>query len=164
MILLLLACRSASSEACDACGGACQEDEIPATSRNHTDAAITYEDRPPTGGDHNPCWATWGVHTDEVPDENWVHNLEHGGVIFLYNCPDGCPEDQLALESYVSGLPAGRALVTPYAEMTWTYAAVSWEHRLLLDCLDMASFQAFYDEHVANGPEVTTADPDTGCM
>src|SRR5262245_37498434 len=55
---------------CDAC-----EEELPVTSANHITGPIDYEDVPPAGGNHNPCWANWGVHAEVLPAENWVHNL-----------------------------------------------------------------------------------------
>src|SRR5260221_8549375 len=60
---------------CDAC-----EDAKCVTSYNHVLGPVSYPDPPPVGGDHYPCWAKWGVHTEVVPPERWVHNLEHGGI------------------------------------------------------------------------------------
>lgn len=164
LVALLAGCTGeADSAACTlACGGACEEDYIPATSRSHTTEEIVYDDPPPTGGDHNACWATWGVHTEELDDDNWVHNLEHGGIVYLYHCDD-CDDDVAALTDLVQGLDAGRAVLTPYSLMSWRYAAVSWQHRMLMECLDVDAMRQFFDDHVAQAPEVSTADP-TGCM
>jgi hypothetical protein len=38
-------------------------------------------------GPHWVVWARWQIYTQPVPRGHWVHNLEHGGVIFLYR-PD----------------------------------------------------------------------------
>jgi len=38
----------------------------------------------PTSGEHYPIWARWRIHTEIVPRGYWVHNLEHGAVVFLY--------------------------------------------------------------------------------
>jgi len=67
---------------CTTCGDC--EEERPVESASHLLGPIDYPDPPPAGGDHNPCWTTWGVHADVVPVERWVHNLEHGGVVYLY--------------------------------------------------------------------------------
>lgn len=152
-----------AAEACALCAGGCLEETIPSTSATHIDEPIDYSDRPPTGGDHNPCWAEWGVHTEEVPDERWVHNMEHGGVIFLYNCPAGCPDEVAAMTTLVQGLPAW-ALLTPYSLMDSPFAVVSWQHRLLLDCADTDAMAAFYDAHVNHGPESSASMPSAGCM
>lgn len=164
--LLLLGCgpKEPVVESCTACAGECLAEQIPESTRDHVADPITYADAPPTNGDHNPCWAAWGAHADEVPDENWVHNLEHGGVVFLYQCPDGCPEEQAELTEWTATLPAGRWILSPYSEMSWRFAAVSWNHRLQADCLDIEAFQAFYDQNVGNAPEDTTSDPSESCM
>src|SRR5262249_13053589 len=66
-----------SGVVCTKCGD-CEED-IPVDPNDaiHVPDAVDYPDPPPVGGPHNPCWTTWGVHTDVVPPERWVHNLEH---------------------------------------------------------------------------------------
>jgi len=38
----------------------------------------------PASGEHYPIWARWRIHRQIVPRGYWVHNLEHGGVVFLY--------------------------------------------------------------------------------
>lgn len=163
-MIWLWACDQPSTEGCASCDGECRIDHVPATSREHTDGEpVDYPDRPPTSGEHDPCWAEWGVHTEEVPDENWVHNLEHGGVVFLWNCPEGCEEEVAAIGTLVGSLGEGRALASPYGLMESRFAVVAWEWRLLTECHDEASFRAFFDEHVAQAPEVSTADP-TLCM
>lgn len=166
LLLLFLACSSGepTTTSCAYCGSVCQDDTFPETTRDHVTDPIDYPDTPPTNGNHNPCWTTWGAHTEEVPDENWVHNLEHGGVVFLYDCPDGCEDDVATLTAWTATLPAGRWVLTPYSLMPdWPFAAVSWDHRLLTGCLDTDAFQTFFDEHVGRGPEDTTSEP-TSCM
>jgi hypothetical protein len=43
--------------------------------------SIAYPSYPPTYGPHWPAPTTWGFHSEVVPDERAVHNLEHGGVV-----------------------------------------------------------------------------------
>lgn len=165
-LLLALGCASPQGEelafesrGCDSCGGACQEDFLPSSSRENVDGDIDYVYSPPAGGDHNACWSPWGVHLEEVPPERWVHNLELGGVVFLYSCPEGCAAEVSTLSEYVSSLPPGRALLSPYRELPapYRFAAISWEHRLLLGCLDPGALDAFFEERVARAPENATA-------
>ena len=138
---------------------------MPVTSAGHVDGPVVYPDPPPTSGDHNPCWAVWGVHTDAVPAERWVHNLEHGGVVFLYNCPpSGCGSDADALAqitAFVSAHPL--ALMTPYTGMTQRFAVVSWGHRLVSSCVDADAATRFYEAHVNWGPESISSNPDPSC-
>ncbi len=49
-----------------------------------------YHHNPPSSGAHYWVWARWQIHSQTVPRGYWVHNLEHGGVVFLYR-PDAPP-------------------------------------------------------------------------
>jgi hypothetical protein len=166
-LLALLACGKAaptpeSLSLCDSCDQQCSEEYQEPTSADHITGGVDYPDPPPSSGDHDPCWATWGVHTEPVPDENWVHNLEHGGVVYLYNCPDGCPDEQAALEGLVTDL-GQFAVVTPYDTMPTRYAAISWGWRYLTDCFDIGAFQTFYEARKDQGPESNPTDPPADC-
>lgn len=146
-------------ELCASCGG-CAE-TIPVLSRTHVTGPIEYPDPPPAGGDHDPCWAKWGVHTDTVATRNWVHNLEHGGVVFLYDCPDGCDTDLAALTALAK--TNQRTLLTRYPGLRTRFALVAWGKRLLSDCVDVVAFQAFYDASFNHGPEAIGSDPPSSC-
>ena len=54
---------------------------------------IAYPSYPPTSGPHWPAPTSWGFHSEPVPDERVVHNLEHGGVVASYN---NIPAESLA--------------------------------------------------------------------
>ncbi len=43
-----------------------------------------YNSNPPTSGPHYEQPAEWGVYEKELPDEQLVHNLEHGGIWISY--------------------------------------------------------------------------------
>jgi Protein of unknown function (DUF3105) len=145
--------------ACEPCPD-CVE-AIPVTSANHVQGTVNYPDPPPVGGDHNPCWAPWGVHAEAVPAERWVHNLEHGGVAFLYACSPDCPEEQAVLETLVRSNP--RTLLTPYPQLQTRFAVVAWGQRLQTDCLDASAFLEFYTAHYDHGPESIASPPPAGC-
>lgn len=83
-------------------------------------------------------------------------------MVFLWNCPEGCDEDRTALEEWAQTLPPARVLVTSYEEMDWKFAAISWQNRLLLNCLDLPAMGSFFDGHVGQAPE-NSMDPPT-CM
>lgn len=132
------------------------------TSRAHVPEPVVYSDVPPAGGDHSACWAPFGVHRTEVLDERWVHNLEHGGVVVLYDCPGGCADDVAALEALAPTRPF--LLVTPYAALPTRFAVVAWGVRLLTDTLDPAAFARFYEVHAGDAPEHTSAPPPSTCL
>src|SRR5688572_1109535 len=46
---------------------------------------VTYRHYPPASGPHWSPAHSWGVYDDRsIPPEWWVHNLEHGGIVFLF--------------------------------------------------------------------------------
>lgn len=132
-----------------------------ATSAFHVTGQVPYPNLPPTGGDHSGCWDTWGVHEEEVRTERWVHNLEHGGVVLLYRCDDGCPDDVERLRAFVSN--HARTLLTPYAKLPRRFGIVAWEHRLLSDCIDEAALERFYAARFDHGLESIDSEPSTIC-
>lgn len=151
-----------STETCASCGGDCRIDELVYPARYHVTDPIDYPDRPPAGGPHDPCWSSWGVHETPVEDDNWVHNLEHGAVVFLHNCTD-CDAEITAIAG-VATSAGDFSLVTPYALMEEKYAVVAWGWRMVSGCFDPAATEAFYTAHADQGPESSTSDPSTACM
>src|SRR5438067_4889331 len=63
--------------------------------RNHVPQGsnIPYHNRPPSSSDHYDQPAGYGFFpaNREIPTGNWVHDLEHGGIVVLYR-PDLCDE------------------------------------------------------------------------
>jgi hypothetical protein len=147
-----------SSTACGACGGDCLLEELAYPQRYHVEGGVAYGDVPPAGGPHDPCWAPFGVHEDAVPDERWVHNLEHGAIVVLHG-PDEDPAGPRAWS-------AGRewSLVTPYADLGSPYAALAWGFRLTLGCWDEGEVDAFADDHEDDAPESVLSGPGASCM
>jgi hypothetical protein len=150
---------AAAPLSCEECGGCLESFAV--TDVRHLSGDLQYEDPPPVGGPHNACWSRWGVHDEEVADERWVHNLEHGGVVFLHNCPDGCPDEIEQLEALTERI--GFALLTPYSRLPARFAAVAWGHRIVSDCLDITALEAFFREHQGDSPEYVRSDPPANC-
>ena len=67
-----------------------------------------YTSNPPVSGRHYPIWARWQIHTQVVPREYYVHNLEHGGVILLYR-PDASQSVKDALVRAFNATPVDPA-------------------------------------------------------
>lgn len=144
---------------CAACGGC--EETIQVVSTMHTNNPVTYPDPPPTSGPHNPCWGRWGIHDEPLRAERWVHNLEHGGVVFLYNCPDGCDAEINALKKIVSD--RYRTILTAYADLPTRFGVVSWGHRLTSECFDEQAYVAFYNQNFDHAPESNANPPNPSC-
>lgn len=85
---------------------------------------------PPTGGPHCTVWLNCRVFDQAQPMCNWVHNLEHGHAVLLYNCPTGCPEIVDSLKKVWDDAGAGgrarRILITPDPELPGKVGAVVW--------------------------------------
>jgi len=141
-------------------------DEMP---HFHVDPSlkVQYNHDPPTSGCHysiaNQAPVPPGAYNQEIPAEYWVHNLEHGYVVVLFNCPTGCDSDFQKLVQWRKGLPpdpAGngqipyaKVVVLPWHTMPVKFAAVSWDYYQGWDSLDISKVQAFYDNHVGHAPE-----------
>lgn len=52
--------------------------------RDHVDGPVQYPQNPPVGGNHAPIWLNCGIYTSPVPNENAVHDMEHGAVWITY--------------------------------------------------------------------------------
>jgi Protein of unknown function (DUF3105) len=119
---------------------------------------------PPTSGEHYSLFGTapapWGYHDETLPPEDWVHNLEHGGIAILYNCPSGCSGDQAAIRHFVDGAPAEdktnevKLIATPFAVPGHPFALVAWGWRLYLDAWDPKLAKRFYEAHADQAPEL----------
>jgi hypothetical protein len=148
-------------QVCAACDDSCEQ-ALTISSADHVDGPIDYPDKPPAGGPHNPCWGDYGIHYEQpLPAENWVHNLEHGAVVFLYHCPEVCTEELVTLHTMAQELP--RVIVTEYTDMPAGFAAVSWGHRLVSECFDELALRAFHQRHFDRAPESVSAGAPGGC-
>jgi len=123
---------------------------------------ITWKSRPPSSGPHYPVWSQkYGVLEEGLAPGYWVHNLEHGAVAILYNCPDGCPDVVQQLKDLYPNLPKGRnsrggqprVIIVPYTDMDSKIAAVAWGWLLPLDTVDTDKITSFVDARIDRGPE-----------
>lgn len=168
LAVLAAACAPAAEPAVTAFGSCGTLLEAPFQVSGHVEPGtpLDYATNPPTSGTHFAVWAAWGRHHDDEPLDRgyWLHNLEHGGVAFLYHCPEGCADEIAALEELVRGLPADPHCAPPLRTRTLLtadpllpdgvrFAAVAWGFAYTASCLDLASLRAFYDEHVGMAAE-----------
>jgi len=122
----------------------------------------SYTHFPPSSGPH---WSqaalapvTWGFYTQPVEPEQWVHNLEHGGVVVLYNCAEDCPETVEGLQRFAAQVPNSRfgtqkIVVSPNAEIETKIVALAWTREMDLSDFDEARLVEFYKRWVDTGPE-----------
>ena len=121
---------------------------------------IPYRNRPPSSGDHYDQPAGYGFFQREIPTGNWVHDLEHGGIVVLYR-PDLCDDTcQSQLQDVYNSAPSSalfpgtrKMLVVPYQDMDHAIATVAWGWLDEMDQFDKDRILAFYKAHVDKGPE-----------
>ncbi len=114
-----------------------------------------YNSDPPTTGPHSPTPAEWGVHDLPIAKEVLPHNLEHGGVVVLYDCSAGeaplddagCQElrDQLTAVTESNRSNGKLILMAPYSGMEHTIALTAWITLDAIDQYDEQRVQAFID-------------------
>jgi hypothetical protein len=140
--------------------------------RTHVDPSTTptYNSYPPASGPHYSAqgiapvpWQTIATSSNPLVEGQYVHNLEHGGIAILYNCPTGtdCASLQNSLENYVKNLAPVeptfgevKVVLSPYSKgMQLKVALVAWDYIEFLDAYDQALITRFYENHVDKGPE-----------
>lgn len=96
---------------------------VPVLGRNHIADGTTasYNSNPPTSGDHYAVPAPTGFYDKELPDEQMVHNLEHGHVWISYK-PNLSPEVIKVLE----GFAGGNTIVAPRSANDFDIALAGW--------------------------------------
>jgi uncharacterized protein DUF3105 len=141
---------------------------VPDEGRTHIDPSttFTYKSYPPASGPHYSAsgiapvpWQTIGT----LVEGQYVHNLEHGGIAVLYDCPSGsgCTTLVNQLKNYVQNLVPieptygePKMVMTPYTRgMQMKVALVAWDYIEFLDTYDQAEITRFYENHVDKGPE-----------
>ncbi len=101
---------------------------VPTLGNDHLQGLSTphpaYNSDPPTSGPHLASRAEWGLHAEPIPKELQVHNLEDGGVLVQYNCPQGCPDLVEGLTGIVSRYDM--QVLAPYPGMDKRIALTAW--------------------------------------
>ena len=179
--LICLACASACSSdttgpdpqkgsgAADKPGGACSVEPKTVNDLVQTHVSqcsgIEYSSNPPAGGPHYPTWAAFQSFSFPVPRGFWVHDLEHGAVVYGYNCtlfPDGCEDEVAKVQAMIDALPADpmcsaaaprRVVLTPDPLLDVRWGVSAWGFTLRATCADIERFRQFYLNHFALGPE-----------
>lgn len=188
MCLLIAGCTAADSsnkprasdvdagiDAVSASGGACNAvvtHETPLQPASHVPQGtpLTFSSNPPSSGAHYPQPVDWALEYPIVIDRgNYLHNEEHGGIVMLYDCPNGGCQDvadglaaigqALPQDPQCDGLNNGltavnaRWLVTsdPLLPDGVQVAAAAWGWTYKADCLDPITLGEFIREHYAQG-------------
>jgi hypothetical protein len=129
---------------------------IPCTS------TTTYQTVPPSSGNHFGCWPEYRTFDVPVPWGNLMHGLEHGAVVFVYNCGSaGCPDEVASAQALIDSLPLDaptcpstrRVILAPDPTLAVRWGATAWTWTLQADCFDETAFMQFYTDHYDHAPE-----------
>jgi hypothetical protein len=125
--------------------------------RNHTPSKVSYAQTPPAGGDHNPVWLNCGIYTSPVPNENAVHDLEHGAVWITYQ-PTLAKADIGTLTKYATGQTY--LDLSPYPNLPAPVVVSAWGKQLRLTGASDPRLEAFVKKY-KQGPQ--TPEPGSPC-
>jgi hypothetical protein len=130
---------------------------------------VGWDSNPPSSGPHYPVWAAYQAYTTPVPRPFYVHDEEHGAIVFLYNCADagdaGCAATAAGLQAAADAIPddplctsAGegirvRTVITPDPLIDVPVAAAAWGWTYKAQCVDLPTLEAFANGRYAMGPE-----------
>jgi hypothetical protein len=114
---------------------------------------LAYNSTPPASGPHYGGLSAWGVHSEPIPDELVVHNLEDGGVAIWYDCPHGCDELVDQLESVVGNYREG-VLLAPYPGMDSQIALTAWTRIDKFDAFDEQRITRFVNAYLGDDHHV----------
>jgi hypothetical protein len=98
--------------------------------QGHQEGFLNYNRYPPAGGIHAPHWWNAGIYEEQIPVENAVHTLEHGGVWIVYHPADTTAEEIETLRTLVRGRTC--TLLSPgvYGGQNTKISAVAWGYAL----------------------------------
>lgn len=113
----------------------------------HTEGIVDYQLRPPAGGAHNRVWLNCGFYDQPTPDENVVHDLEHGAVWLAYS-PNLPAANLDVIHEMARDNP--KIVATPFPDLAAGVAVVAtaWARQLTLDSVEDPRLEAFAAQYV----------------
>jgi hypothetical protein len=127
--------------------------------REHVDTPVTYPQTPPVGGNHNAVWLNCGIYPEQVPNENAVHDLEHGAVWVTYqpNLP-AAQVDKLKQLARANDY----MLLSPYEGIKTPVVASAWGKQLALPSADDPRLEVFLRTYLQGKQTPEPGAPCTG--
>jgi hypothetical protein len=123
--------------------------------RGHESGDLDYPQSPPVGGPHNDIWLDCGVYDEPVPEENVVHDLEHGTIWITYG--SGLDADEV--DALADALPQN-GILSPYDDLRAPVVVTVWGRQLDLTGADDPRLELFIEQF---GEGVTAPEPFASC-
>jgi hypothetical protein len=119
-----------------------------------------YNSDPPTSGPHYPEEATarfYDKNNYKFPAGYLVHNLEHGYVIFWYNCDlldeTGCTKLKEQIKTTMDDLGGKKLIAYPWPSLEVPLVMTSWGRMEKFEGFDTDKAKAFYRANLSRSPE-----------
>ncbi len=110
-----------------------------------------YNSNPPTSGPHYAEPANWGLYDTPLPDEQLIHNLEHGGIWISYR--DVANQELVNQLRDIVGNYSVKVIVTPRPQNDSEIAVAAWGRLLKLEEFDGSQIKDFIKAFINKGPE-----------
>lgn len=119
---------------------------------------------PPTSGDHyaSPLPAQFYHETDLAslppnPDGYLIHNLEHGYVIFWYNCAlvEDCDGLKSQIQDVMNETNGVKLIAFPRETLEAPVVITSWGRKQVFDVFDPDAARTFVKRNINRAPEGT---------
>jgi hypothetical protein len=119
-----------------------------------------YNSDPPTSGPHYAEEARAGFFDDnnyQFPAGYLVHNLEHGYVIFWYNCDlldeSGCTNLKEQIKTTMDDLGGMKLIAYPWSSLDVPLVMTSWGRLQRFEVFDFEQAKTFYRANLNRSPE-----------
>ena len=120
----------------------------------------TYNSDPPSSGPHYPEEAEVGFYDTNIyqyPAGYHVHNLEHGYIIFWYDCADlsesGCAEVKSEIKAVMGEVNNVKVIAYPWDLLDVPVTMTSWGRLQKMETFNAAQALAFYKANLNRSPE-----------
>jgi hypothetical protein len=124
----------------------------------HVAGAVEYPQTPPAGGPHNAVWMNCGVYDQPVPNENAVHDLEHGAVWATYD--PSLPQSEV--DELIAAMPDTYAVVSPYEGLDSPIVLSAWDAQVAIDSPADPRLDAFVERFWQSSSAPEPGAPCTG--
>lgn len=119
-----------------------------------------YNSDPPTSGPHYADELDAGFYESnsyQYPAGYLTHNLEHGYIIFWYNCAAldeaACVELKSQIKSVIDEFNSVKVIAYPWDSLDVPVAMTSWGRLQKMERFDVTQARAFYRANLNKAPE-----------
>lgn len=113
----------------------------------------SYSSNPPSSGWHWADPAPTGIYSQELPDEQIIHNLEHSHIWISYH-PDLVNSEIIENLADIAKDFGSKIIITPRSKNDSPIAVAAWQYLIKLDSLNKEAIVEFIRAHRGKaGPE-----------